>query len=100
MIDRVDQHRYAKGVRQQDEFLAHLAVALVAGLGQETYPFKPLLLGQFNLADKRMQVPHQALHDLFVARIGCISEAVHGLLADQFFHGVIVIGHCFYSDMC
>ncbi|MNG27265.1 hypothetical protein D3C84_1123630 [compost metagenome] len=83
MVDRIDQHRNAKGVRQQDEFLAHQAIALVPGVGQKTNAFDPLLFGQFDLADKRMQVAHQALHDLSVTRVGRIVEAVHCLLGDQ-----------------
>jgi hypothetical protein len=54
MVDRIDQHRNAEGVRQQDEFLAHQTIALVAGVSQEADAFKPFLLRQLDIADKRV----------------------------------------------
>src|SRR5207248_1299061 len=41
-----------------------LVVGDVTGTGQEVYPPEPLLLRQLHLADERMQVPDEALHDL------------------------------------
>ncbi|MNP17857.1 hypothetical protein D3C76_1103010 [compost metagenome] len=99
MVDRVDQHRHAQGVREQDELLAYQAIARVAGVGQEADAFEPLLFGQLNLTDESVQVPDQALHDLFVARIRRVGEAVHRLLGDELFDGFVLIGHCSCSDM-
>ena len=57
------QHRDAQDVGEQDELLA-LVVRDVAGPGEEVYPLEPLLLSEFHLADERVQVSDEALHDL------------------------------------
>jgi hypothetical protein len=69
-----NQHRDAQDVREQDKLLA-LVVCDVAGPREQVYPLEPLLLSEFHLADERVQVPDEALHDLPESlRLG-VSEA-------------------------
>ena len=61
--DRLDQHRQAEDVRQQDELLP-VVVALVAGAGEEVDRLLPLGDGQLDVAGERVQVLHERGEDL------------------------------------
>ena len=74
VIDRIDQHRHAEHIGEQDELLA-LVVALLPGGGEELDRFEPFLLGQFDFAHEVVQMPDQALHDPAKARVGVIGKA-------------------------
>jgi len=63
------------------ELLA-LVVALLAGGCEEFDALHPFGLGQLHLACKRVQVLHQAGHDLLQTRIGRLREARHHRLRD------------------
>ena len=55
MVDQVDHHRNAEGVREQNELLP-LVAAHAAGFGQDLDRLKPFRFGQLDLLDKGMQV--------------------------------------------
>jgi len=75
MVDRVDQHRDAEHVGQQDELLAGIG-AFLPGAGQEIDGVVPLLEGQAGLAHVIVQRLHQFLEQEFRARIGGVVEAL------------------------
>ncbi|MCY1308422.1 hypothetical protein D9M70_584290 [compost metagenome] len=96
MVDRVDQHRQADHVGQQDELLAYQSVAFLPGLGEEADSLEPFGLGQLHLAGESVQVTHQALHQLAYAGIGRIGEGGDGLGGDLRFGSY---GHCCFLHM-
>ncbi len=67
-VHQVDQGGQAKDVGQQDELLP-LAVALLAGRGEELEPGQPLLRGQSGLDRERVQVLDQRRQQLAQPRV-------------------------------
>jgi hypothetical protein len=74
VVERHHHHRQPQHVGEQDELLA-LVVAHFAGGGQELDALEPLFLGQVDLARERVQVLHQALHQLLEAGILDVLQA-------------------------
>jgi hypothetical protein len=64
VVDRVDQHRHAEHVGQQDEFLPPF-VAHVAGVGEEHDRLEPFVLGRFDLLHRLVQLAGDHFHDGF-----------------------------------
>jgi hypothetical protein len=79
--DRVDEHRDTERVRPEDELLAFV-VGEVAGGREGADRAGPLLLGELNLGDERVQMGDECLHQLTPARIGRSVEAGQHLLGD------------------
>ncbi|MNF85449.1 hypothetical protein D3C84_678420 [compost metagenome] len=78
VVDGVHQHGQAEHIRQQDEFLAHDAIAHLSGVGEKADAVQPFVLGQLHLAGEGVQVAHQALQNLAQARVGGIAEGRDG----------------------
>jgi hypothetical protein len=55
VVDRLDQHRHAEDVGEQNELLPYV-VALVPGRGEEGDRGVPFLLGQLDVLDEGVQV--------------------------------------------
>jgi hypothetical protein len=73
VVDRIDQHRQAQGVRQQDELLA-LVVALLSRGRQEADRGQPLGLRQLDFANEAVQMAHQGAHHLRQAGIAAVGH--------------------------
>ena len=75
MVDRVDQHRDAERVRQEDELLTPV-VAHLAGGGEEPDRRHPFVHGRLDLANDRMEVRDDRGHDLLEARVAALRHAL------------------------
>lgn len=87
MAERIDQHRQAKHVGEQDELLAHQAIAGLPGLGEETYPGEPFLLAQLHLASEGVQVLDQLLQQAAQPRVRRGGETGEDQGGDPLFGG-------------
>ena len=72
---RVDEHRDADRIRQQNEFLPH-AVAFLPGRGEKLDAGHPFFRRQLHLADERVQVLDQAAEDRAQPRVWGRARAV------------------------
>ena len=75
MIDSIDQHCDPCNIREQDKLLA-LIVAHVTGPGQELDTLRPFFLGEFDLANKSMEVRDETGHHLLQPGIGRLRHGV------------------------
>jgi hypothetical protein len=89
VVLRHHELRHAERVGEKDELLA-LAVAGVAGAGEELDAGEPLGLGETDVAREGMEMPDQARHDLLQARVGRVGKPAHRLLGDV---GLIEVAH-------
>ena len=82
IVDRVDQHRNAQNVREQDQFLAAFGTHL-AGTRKEVDGLPPLALRDLRFPDDRMQMADDDLHDRPQSNALRIAHAVNDV-AGQF----------------
>jgi len=75
IVDRVDQHRNAQNVRQQDQLLAAFGTHL-AGTGEKVDGLPPLALLHLRFADDRMQMADDDLYDLLQSGALRVTHAV------------------------
>jgi hypothetical protein len=69
MVDRIDEHRYAKDVGEQDVLLTPV-VADLSGLGQEADCREPLFVSRLDFLHGLVQMLDENRHDLTKPRIG------------------------------
>ena len=74
VVDRVDQHRDAEDVAEQDELLPPVG-AHVAGGGEELDRFEPFGLGRFDFLHGGVEVAGENCHDLGKPLVGRLGVA-------------------------
>jgi hypothetical protein len=85
IVDRVDQHRHAQNVGEQDELLPPI-VAHVSRPGQELDRFKPFVLRRLDFLDGLVQLARNDGHRVFEAFVLGFSVAA-GDDFDRVLHG-------------
>jgi hypothetical protein len=89
VVDRVDQHRDAEDVGQQDELLTR-RIRLVSGTRQKIDRGHPLVERQVDVAHERVQVLDQSGQQRARARIGGVRKALDDRLGEL---GIVERGH-------
>ena len=91
MVDRVDHHRQAERVGEEDELLTCRGAG-AARRSEKLESRHPLRLRQARLDGERMEVTHKALHELAQPRICRRVESADHLLRDIPRTGAVPVG--------
>ena len=89
MVDRVDEHRDAENVGEQNEFLPHVR-AFLAGARQEVDRPLPFGKGEIDVAHEAVEMAHQRQDDLLEPRVARAREALQHLLRELL---IVILRH-------